>query len=72
MPEINFEAVLGNNKLRRSVRYAMIREHIVKKAQSRREKRDLLLLVGHELKGTLVPGTPYYWSFIDGTRARFQ
>lgn len=72
MPDINFEAVLGNNKLRRSVRYAMIREHVVKKAKNREEKRGLLMLVGHELKGTLVPGAPSYWQFIDGTKARFQ
>lgn len=72
MPEINFEAVLSNNKLRRSVRYAMIREQVVTRAKNREEKRKLLMLVGHELKGTLVPGTPSYWTFIDGTKARFS
>jgi len=69
---MNFEAILKDHKLPRSVRYAMLRTIIVEKAKNRKDKRELLFLVGYELKGRLVPGSPNYWLFEDGTKARFQ
>lgn len=70
--EFNPEAILANNKLPRSVRYAMLRHEICTTIKVRKEKRDLLNRVGEYLKGELQPGNPSYWLFIDGTKAKFQ
>lgn len=69
---MNYESVINNAHLKCSVRYAMLRAEIVEKAKTRADKRKLLELVGHTLEGTLTPGKPYYWTFKDGSKARFQ
>ena len=69
---MNYDAILENNKLPRSVRYAMLRSEIVEKAKNRAEKRELLMAVGRSLDGMLCDGHPNYWVFIDGTKAKFK
>jgi hypothetical protein len=69
---MDYDNILENNKLPKSVRYAMLRSEIVNKAKNRNDRRQLLMLVGHKLEGNLQPGKPNYWLFSDNTKAKFQ
>lgn len=69
---MNYEQILEDYRLPRSVRYAKLRSEIVAKAKNRAERRQLLMAVGQSLEGTLVSGTPHYWIFKDRTKAKFQ
>jgi hypothetical protein len=87
LTEEQYNAILNNHRLPRSVRYAMIREAVCAKLTTRKERREVLLLVGQHLKGELHPGRivvtygpngeiiksrQNYWEFPDNTKAKFQ
>lgn len=83
---MDYDKVLNNEKLPLNVRYAMLREEIKQKAKNREEKRTLLMMVGHNLGGTLHKGktvieiingkkqekTLPFWQFPDNTKGKFQ
>jgi hypothetical protein len=69
---LNYEEVLNNDRVKPSVRYAMLRSEIVEKGKNREDKRKLLLLVGHSLGGELQEGKPNFWQFPDGSKAKFK
>lgn len=71
MPDINYESVLTNEKCPAQVRYAIIRQAVNEKVKSRQEKRDILFKVGHFLGGAHKKGTPNYWEFSNGKKAKF-
>lgn len=87
LSEQQYNDILNNQRLPRSVRYAMIREVVCDKLKTRKERREVLLTVGQHLKGELRPGRltvtygpngeviksrQNYWEFADGTKAKFQ